>query len=259
MSLSAHAMRQAGQWGTDPEGWALFAEPHNEPLFEAVLDAAGVTDGTRLVDLGCGTGRALVLARDRGATGTGVDATAPLLEVARQRLPGATLLLGELDELPLPDREADAVIGVNAFQFAAHPPTAIREAARLLAPGGRLVASLFAEPARSESTVLHRALSPLMPVREHVPYALSDPGVLESTLRDAGLTVVDHGETVCVWAYDSVADTVRGLLASAGGALAISGAGRAAAANAVAAAVKPFVAADGTVRMHNVFRWVSAR
>jgi len=259
MTLSAHATQQAGLWGTDPEGWAFFAEPHNEPLFEAVLDAAGVTGGTRLVDLGCGTGRALVLAAERGASVVGVDATEPLLAVARTRLPGASLLLGELDRLPLPDGSADAVIGVNAFQFAADPPTAIREAARILAPGGRLVASLFAELSRSESTVLHRALSPLAPVRAHVPYALSETGVLESVLHDAGLTVADRGETVCVWAYRSVADTVRGLLASAGGALAISGAGREAAAQAVADAVQPFVAADGTVRMRNVFRWVSAQ
>jgi SAM-dependent methyltransferase len=199
-----------------------------------------------------------VLARGRGATVTGVDATEPLLAIARHRLPGAKLLLGELDDLPLADNEADAVIGINAFQFAADPRAALREAARVLAPGGRLVAGLFAAPERSESTVLHRALSTLVPAPIHVPYALSAPGALESALQAAGLRIRDQGETVCFWAYASVADTIRGLLASAGGALAVSGGGRRAAAALITEAVRPFVAADGTVRMRNVFRWVSA-
>ena len=96
-----------------------------------------------------------------------------------------------------------------------------------------------------------------------------DEGVLAKIAVPAGTegvkvnTVIavlaDEGEVVCFWAYANVADTVRGLLASAGGALAVSGGGREAAAEAVAEAVRPFVAADGSVRMRNVFRWVSAR
>src|ERR1700691_2021175 len=66
-AISAAAQVQRRLWGTDPRAWADLAEAHNEPLFEAVLDAAGVRPGTRLLDVGCGSGLTLVLAARRGA------------------------------------------------------------------------------------------------------------------------------------------------------------------------------------------------
>lgn len=259
--LSEHARRQAEVWGTDPEGWAEFAEGHNEPLFVAVLDAAGVGRGTRLLDVGCGTGRALALARSRGAQAVGLDATVGLLDVAARRVPGVRLVPGELDALPFDGACFDAVTGINAFQFAADPQVALQEAARVLTVGGRVVASLFAEPERCESTAIHLAMSALVPPAvpsSHAPYLLSEPGRLESLLAAAGLEVLDDGEVECVWAYDDVAGAVRGLLASAGGARTVEVAGRAATADAVRSAVAPFTAADGSIRMHNTFRWTSA-
>ena len=65
--ISAAAEVQRRLWGTDPRAWAELAESHNRPLFEAVLDAAGVGPGTRLLDVGCGSGLTLVLAAERGA------------------------------------------------------------------------------------------------------------------------------------------------------------------------------------------------
>ena len=55
----------------------------------------------------------------------------------------------------------EAVTGVNAFQFAGDPRRALREAARATRPGGRVVASLFAAPERSQGTVVHEAMSTL--------------------------------------------------------------------------------------------------
>ena len=133
-------------WGTDARAWADLAEPHNRPLFEVVLDAAGVGEGTRLLDVGCGTGLTLVLAAERGAEPAGLDVTPELLAIARQRLPDADLREGDMETLPWEDEAFDAVVGVNAFQFAGDPRCALAEAARVVRPGGRVVASLFAAP-----------------------------------------------------------------------------------------------------------------
>ncbi len=79
----------------------------------------------------------------------------------------------------------DAVTGINAFQFAGDPRQALREAARVTRPGGRVVASLFAASERSQGTVAHEAMSALVPpeqAADHAPYALSAPGNLESAL-----------------------------------------------------------------------------
>ncbi len=65
MQLAAQVQRRL--WGTDARSWADLAEVHNRPLFAAVLDAAGVGAGTKLLDIGCGSGLALVMAAERGA------------------------------------------------------------------------------------------------------------------------------------------------------------------------------------------------
>src|SRR3954468_19796380 len=101
--ISAAAEVQRGLWGGDPDGWAQFAEAHNRPLFEAVLDAAGVGAGTRVLDVGCGSGLTLVLAAARGAVPSGIDISPGLLGVARERLRGADLREGDMEALPFAD------------------------------------------------------------------------------------------------------------------------------------------------------------
>jgi SAM-dependent methyltransferase len=190
LAVTAAAAVQRRLWGTDPRAWADLAEAHNQPLFEAVLDAAGVGRGTRVLDVGCGSGLALVLAAQRGAVPSGLDISPGLLGIARGRLPDADLREGDMEFLPFGGTAFDAVLGVNSFQFAGDPRRALREAARVVRPGGRVVASLFAEPERSEGTVVHEAMSALIPpgqAGDHAPYALSAPDNLEAALAGAGL------------------------------------------------------------------------
>ncbi len=278
-ALSPAALTQQRLWSSDPQAWARYAEPHNRPLFEAVLHAAasplGGLDGRRLLDVGCGTGLVLRLARERGASVHGVDVVPGMLALAAEAEPSAELHLGDLQFLPFPDagvRPAgsdaagsdagfDAVTAVNALQFAADPVAAVAEAARVIRPGGVLVASFFAAPERSETTVVHDAMSPLSPPQragDHAPYALAAPGNYEQALAKAGLHELARGEVECVWAYPDVDTAVHTLLSSAGGTRAVEDAGRERAADAVRGALPPYTAADGSVAMRAVFRWVSA-
>jgi SAM-dependent methyltransferase len=260
--ISAAAAVQRRLWGTDPQAWAELAEAHNRPLFESVLDAAGVGAGTRVLDVGCGAGLTLALAARRGAEPSGIDISPGLLGVARERLPGADLRDGDMETLPFADAAFDAVLGVNAFQFAGDPERALREAARVVRRGGRVVASLFAAPERSQGTVVHEAMSALVPPEsagDHAPYALSAPGNLEAALAAAGLTVAGHGEVVCEWRYATMDDAVRGLLCSAGGARAVEAAGEDAVRAVLVDAMRRFEDPGGEVTMVNTFRWVAAR
>lgn len=261
--ISEAAQVQRRLWGTDARAWAELAEPHNRPLFEAVLDAAGVGAGTRVLDVGCGTGLTLVLAAARGAVPSGIDITPELLAIARERLPDADLREGDMEALAFAEEAFDAVLGVNAFQFAGDPVRALTEAARVLRPGGMLAASLFAEPERSQSTAVHDALSALVPPEheeEHAPYALSAPGGLEGALAHAGLEVVAAGEVGCAWRYAGMADAIHGLLCSAGGARAVHAAGEQRVRATLARALGRFEdPATGVVNMDNTFRWVAAR
>ena len=259
--ISEAAQVQRRLWGTDPRAWAELAEAHNRPLFEAVLDAAGVGAGTRVLDVGCGSGLALQHASHRGAAAAGNDISTGLLAVARERLPDADLREGDMETLPFEDAGFDAVLGINAFQFAGDPLRALREAARVLAPDGRLVASLFAAPERSQGTVVHEAMSALIPADdrgEHAPYALSAPGGLESALGEAGLRVSADGEVPVSWRYASIDEAIAGLLCSAGGARATEAAGEPAVTRVLRSTLARFEDAAGVVTLHNTFRWVCA-
>src|ERR1700722_19940978 len=260
--VSAAAQVQRRLWGTDPRAWAELAEAHNQPLFEAVLDAVKISPGTRLLDVGCGSGLTLVLAKARGARPSGLDISPGLLDVARDRLPDADLGAGDMEFLPFGDAVFDAVTGVDAFQFAGDPRRALREAARVTRPGGRVVASLFAAPERSQGTVVHEAMSALIPperAADHAPYALSAPGNLEAALTDAGLHVTSHGEAVCHWRYASMDDALNALICSAGGARAIEPAGPDAVRDVLRRVLAQFQNRQtGVITLVNTFRWVVA-
>ena len=124
------------------------------------------------------------------------------------------------------------------------------------------MASLFAAPERSQGTVVHEAMSALIPPEQaddHAPYALSAPGNLEAALADAGLHIVDSGEVVCYWRYASMDDAVRALLCSAGGARAIQAAGERAVRDVLQRTLAQFQDPQtSVVTMRNTFRWVAA-
>ena len=85
------------------------------PFYAAVLDATAVGAGTRLLDVGCGGGFALLLAARRGAR-DGLDATAALLDIARERVPAASLVVGDLeDPLPFDPGSFDVITAFNAI------------------------------------------------------------------------------------------------------------------------------------------------
>jgi SAM-dependent methyltransferase len=261
--ISAAAEVQRRLWGTDPQAWADLAEAHNRPLFEAVLDAAAVGPGTAVLDVGCGTGLTLVLAQQRNAVPSGVDISPGLLGIARDRLPHADLREADMESLPFGDAAFDAVTGVNAFQFAGDPRRALREAARVTRPGGRVVASLFAAPERSQGTVAHEVMTALIPPEragDHAPYALSAPGNLEASLVSADLTLDGGGEVVCHWRYADIGEAIRALLCSAGGARAAESAGQKAVRDVLGPALAQFQdPRTGAVTLRNTFRWVAAR
>ena len=62
-------------WSHGARDWASFVEPHYQSLYQAVHDRLGITEGTRVLDVGCGPGGAALLASGRGARGAGLDAS----------------------------------------------------------------------------------------------------------------------------------------------------------------------------------------
>jgi ubiquinone/menaquinone biosynthesis C-methylase UbiE len=111
-----------------------------ERLIVALL---GALPGRRLLDVGCGDGRLLALAAGEGAAAFGLDPDPAMLEAARQRARRAgieaSFLAGRIEALPFADRSFDIVAAVTVLCFVADAPGALKEIARVLRPGGRLV------------------------------------------------------------------------------------------------------------------------
>src|SRR6266702_584223 len=132
---------QGELWGRNPRTWAELQESQMRPIYDATLDAAGPLTGKSLLDAGCGAGLVVSLAVGRGAVASGLDASAPLLEVARGRTPGASFRTGEIQALPYDDDSFDIVTAFNAIQYATDPAEAVRELARVCRPGGQVAAA----------------------------------------------------------------------------------------------------------------------
>ena len=104
----------------------------------AVLDRLGDCAGKRVLDAGCGKGRyaALLKRRFPSAAITALDVSAEML---RHVPAGITTVQHSLLDLPFPDGAFDAVLCIEALEHAVRIPEAVRELARVLAPGGTLI------------------------------------------------------------------------------------------------------------------------
>ena len=110
----------------------------------AILALAGDVAGRRILDAGCGSGPLSAALRDRGATMTGFDSSAKMLQLARRRLgPAADLHLADLGSpLPFPDAAFDDVIACLVLHYLQDWTAPLAELRRVLRPGGRLIVAV---------------------------------------------------------------------------------------------------------------------
>jgi SAM-dependent methyltransferase len=118
--------------------------------WEAVARAAGIGDGTSLLDLGCGDGAFCAFAAGRGAIVHGLDVEPDAIAEALETVPGADLRLGLMESLPWADASFDVVTSFNGLQYALDPELALAEAARVLRPSGRIAVCKWGPPAGNE-------------------------------------------------------------------------------------------------------------
>jgi SAM-dependent methyltransferase len=247
-------------WGARARDFAICNEPAWEEVFERLLDSLGVVSGLEYLDLGCGAGRTLQLARQRGARVTGLDASEALLAEARQRVPDADLRLGEIEELPFADATFDRVSAINSMQFVGDHARGISEAMRVCRPGGKVAVLIWG--ARESSELLSRVLPPvfalLPPPAQGAPQApqLSEPGRIEALMSAAGLQDVAAEEFAADLVFADLEAGVRSSLAAA--TRVISVAGEAKVRSLLETGMAPFVD-GGEVRLANRFRIVIGR
>ncbi|MDT0484333.1 class I SAM-dependent methyltransferase [Streptomyces doebereineriae] len=117
--------------------------PDDGPAYAAAVAELGLRVGDRVLDAGCGTGRALPPLRAAvGPSGVvvGADLTPAMLEAAVRagRNRDGQLLLSDVAALPLRSRSLDAVFGAGLISHLPRPAENLRELARVVRPGGVL-------------------------------------------------------------------------------------------------------------------------
>jgi uncharacterized peroxidase-related enzyme len=209
-------------WKIVDEGWgrraaefsALF-EPANAREYVALQHRLGIGDGDRVLDLACGSGLAMELATLRGATVAGIDASARLIAVARQRLPEADIRVGDMHALPWEDGSFDVVTSFRGIWGTT--PDALAEARRVLAPGGRLGFTVWGHIKKSPGAW---ALSPFrlasQPKVENqaAMVALGRPGAGEDLLARYGFEDVERMVVPFAWEFPDAAAYARALASS---------------------------------------------
>jgi SAM-dependent methyltransferase len=244
-------------WGLRARDWAEIEDENSRELFETVHDATGVRGGTRLLDVGCGSGLACATAAARGAEVSGMDASPGLVALAKERLPQADLRVGEMGSLPYEDDSFDVLTFVNTFFFAADRERTLREARRVTRPGGKVAVVMWTAPERVELSAYVAALQPLIPAGPPVEPFI-ETAELEALARAAGLEPQTTFETDWSWDYPDRDTMLRGLLSPGLSALAVENVGEETVKDALIAALEPYATTAGGYRLENSVRCMVA-
>ena len=160
-------------------------------LGQALIDQIDPTATGTLVDLGCGTGKALeqINTRCPDLNLIGIDLAPAMIQISRERNPGAKSLVADIEQTGLPDATANYVLSCAAMQWC-RPNNAVAEVTRLLAPGGQLLVSTFVSGSLPEFREAWRRVSPTLK-RVHNLAAAAD---WEQALTDNSFEVIEFNQ-----------------------------------------------------------------
>lgn len=250
------AVHNGALWGAKARDWTELQEPNHTPLWQKMLEAAGVGESTNLLDVACGGGNLAELARRRGATVTGIDASQALVELAATRVEG-TFLAGDMEELPFADGIFDVVLIANGLQYAADRDRAARELKRVVRRGGTTVVGMWSESNKCEMTSVFDAVKALVPPPPGTPAPLdlSERAVLLAILERAGFKIAADGEVDVPFVYANIQNywiAMRSAGVMEGAAQRV---GEERLRASLLDAAKPYTQPDGRIIFHNKMRY----
>jgi len=195
--------------------WSRCAETYVEGfgalVAEAIvplLDAAEVTAGQRVLDIGTGPGLVAAAAAERGAEVIGIDFSEPMLAQARRLCPQITFQTAHAESLPFEDQSFDAVLGNFVLHHSGQPERVLLQACRVLCEGGRAAFTVWASLEKLEAfglfigTVAELAAYAELP---HGPlFGVSDFDVFRQMMNDAGFRDPAVSELPIAWRTASI-------------------------------------------------------
>jgi ubiquinone/menaquinone biosynthesis C-methylase UbiE len=189
---------QVGVWDRISDVYVREIDQRFAPIVHALIERAQLQPGETILDLGTGTGAVAEQAAEKAsATGQviGVDISSEMLALARKRIAvrsssNVSFREGRGEAIPADTDSFDVVLSSLTLMYVIDRSVAAREIARVLRPGGRLIAAVWGSPdecdiVRFQQTAGRFAGPP--PVDGVGPGALADPSPLLHQLAAAGV------------------------------------------------------------------------
>ncbi|MFN2495518.1 MAG: methyltransferase domain-containing protein [Pseudonocardiaceae bacterium] len=197
---------QIGVWDQISQIYRDEIEPRFEPVVDGLLRRAGLRGGQRVLDLGTGTGavaaKAAALVADDGFV-LAVDISPEMLDRARRRSEGSSARFevreAAAEAIPAGENTFDAILASLSLMYVIDRAAAARELARVLRPGGRLVAAVWAGPESCDIVLFQQTagrFAPTPPVPGVGPGALADVEPFLDQLADCGIQARVETEVV---------------------------------------------------------------
>ena len=206
---------QIGVWDDMAELYVREIDQRFQPIVDHLLARAELRPGQRILDLGTGTGSVALACAPRIVPDghvLGVDISPEMLALARARAsraahPNVCFAEGRAEAIPADGSSRDTVLASLSLMYVIDRAAAAREIARVLKPGGRLVAAVWAGPERADIVRLQQmagSFAPKPPVDSVGPGAMADPSTFLAQLADAGVAARVESE-ITEFAFDDFA------------------------------------------------------
>jgi SAM-dependent methyltransferase len=198
---------QVGVWNRISDIYLREIDRRFEPVVDGVISRAGLNGGEQVLDLGTGTGALLERAAPMVAPSgrvTGVDISPDMLAVAKQRLDASGLTNvdlreGRAEQIPAGSAAFDVILAGLSMMYVIDRAAAAQEIARVLRPGGRFVAAIWAGPEQCDIVLFQQTAGRFAgtpPVPGVGPGALADPSTFVEQLQEAGIRARVETETL---------------------------------------------------------------
>jgi SAM-dependent methyltransferase len=198
---------QTGVWNRISSIYLREIDRRFEPVVDALLRRAALRTGELVLDLGTGTGavaRRAAAAAGPSGRAVGVDISPDMLALARQSavsldFGNLTFLEGRAEAIPAEDAAFDVVLASLSMMYVIDREAAARQIARVLRPGGRFVAAVWAGPEQCDIVLFQQAagrFASAPPVPGVGPGALADPSGFLRQLDAAGIRARVESETL---------------------------------------------------------------
>jgi SAM-dependent methyltransferase len=185
-----HKERAAAIWGSGGRDYDRISEGVSDALTHLVNRIAP-QPGERFLDVGTGTGWTARLLSSRGATVTGVDIGAAVIEAAKALAADIDFRVADAEALPFEDASFDAVTSTFGVMFVAQPQTAAQEMVRVCKRGGRLGLVTWEPEGRSQA--YSRRCGPIYPHRPRTRHRLRSNGVAPSEFANCSAMHLNCG------------------------------------------------------------------